>query len=129
VTGWARAHEVCLGLQESSVLLPVPLHAAPSFRTDLVSLSYRLHFEFVLSLGGGEGTEGVGEGSVDGASVYGLSPGAETGEEGGAVSWHAPPSLPIETLVWDLPVHVSPPAPSTLAPALSLPSTPAHCAV
>lgn len=78
-----KHHEVCLGLKHSQLVLPIPLHLTPAFSTPLVSLKWRLHFEFVTST-----SEGL------------------KGPEPGQCGWQAPAELPIETMVWSLPIRL-----------------------
>ena len=47
LTGHSKQHEVCLGLSHSHMVLPIPLQLSPSFATNVCSLQYQLHFEFV----------------------------------------------------------------------------------
>ncbi|XP_039757827.1 RAB6A-GEF complex partner protein 2 isoform X2 [Pararge aegeria] len=77
----ARYHEVTLGITHSQLILPIPLHITPAFEGDEVSLSWRLHFEFVTS-------------------NERLQPGPDDKD------WNAPLSVPIETMVWNLPVKI-----------------------
>ncbi|XP_046971747.1 RAB6A-GEF complex partner protein 2 [Vanessa cardui] len=77
----ARCHEVTLGLTHSQLILPIPLHITPAFEGDEVSLSWRLHFEFVTS------NEKLFPTSDD-------------------KDWNAPLNVPIETMVWNLPVKI-----------------------
>jgi len=91
----SKQHEVCLGFTQSNIVLPVPLHLTPSFSTNICSLSYNLHFEFVTS----------------------VTPLARQGppqEEGGS-EWQGPTKLDIETMVWDLPVTLYPTFPTHAA--------------
>lgn len=121
---YSKHHEVCLGYKYTQLILPIPLHVTPAFATDLgtvssslksqkfslymyihfshnrntfghtddlcdnqffvaVCLKWRLHFEFVTSL------------------HKGLNPPGEND-----TSWHAPPEVPIETMVWSLPIRL-----------------------
>lgn len=88
-----KHHEVCLGLRYSQLVLPIPLHVTPDFTTELVALKWRLHFEFVT-------TPRLVEMPND-TTTY----------------WQAPSSLDVETMIWDLPLHVHP----TTAPPNSAP--------
>ncbi|XP_043934503.1 RAB6A-GEF complex partner protein 2 [Protopterus annectens] len=45
----ARCQESCLHTAKTHFSLPIPLTAPPEFSTNIVSLSWRLHFEFVTS--------------------------------------------------------------------------------
>lgn len=85
---YTKHHEVCLGLIQTQVILPIPLYVTPSFSTNLVELKWRLHFEFVTSIN----TE--------------LE--APNSEE---INWKAPVDIDIETMVWNLPVTLYPTAP------------------
>uniref|UniRef100_A0A4W5KUQ9 GP1 homolog, RAB6A GEF complex partner 1 n=1 Tax=Hucho hucho TaxID=62062 RepID=A0A4W5KUQ9_9TELE len=49
VTGHGRHLESCLHTASSHFSLPVPLNVTPGFSTDIVTLRWRLHFEFVTS--------------------------------------------------------------------------------
>ncbi|XP_059053299.1 RAB6A-GEF complex partner protein 2 [Achroia grisella] len=77
----ARYHEVTLGLTHSQLILPIPLHITPAFEADEVSLRWRLHFEFVTTNDK-------------------LLPNPEDKD------WNAPLNVPIETMVWNLPVKI-----------------------
>ncbi|XP_045537844.1 RAB6A-GEF complex partner protein 2 [Papilio machaon] len=77
----ARYHEVTLGLTHSELILPIPLHITPAFDVNEVSLRWRLHFEFVTT-------------------NEKLSPNPEEKD------WNAPLNVPIETMVWNLPVKI-----------------------
>lgn len=78
-----KHHEVCLGLKHSQLVLPIPLHLTPAFSTPLVSLKWRLHFEFVTSTS---------------EELKGPKP--------DQCGWQAPSELPIETMVWSLPIRL-----------------------
>ncbi|XP_043213696.1 RAB6A-GEF complex partner protein 2-like [Amphibalanus amphitrite] len=96
-----KCHEVCLNLEQTHVMLPVPLHVTPSFRSELVELSWRLHFEFVTTTGG-------------------AVPLATPADPAHHATWEAPDTLPIETMVWDLPVRLCPTSPGHVAQALHM---------
>ncbi|XP_042889914.1 RAB6A-GEF complex partner protein 2-like [Penaeus japonicus] len=100
---YSKAHEVCLNMTHTNLLLPIPLHVTPTFTSDLVSLQWRLHFEFVTSK-----TE------VPGPST------PQNPED--QIEWRAPSSLEIETMVWDLPITVLPTTPSQVAQAICMPA-------
>ncbi|XP_066260693.1 RAB6A-GEF complex partner protein 2 [Euwallacea similis] len=94
---FSKHHEVCLGYKYTQLILPIPLHVTPAFETDLVSLKWRLHFEFVTS------------------THKGLSPPnfAET-------YWQAPSEVPIETMVWSLPIRLYSTTPGHVAQGMSV---------
>ncbi|CAL4074503.1 unnamed protein product, partial [Meganyctiphanes norvegica] len=99
---YSKAHEVCLNLSHTNLLIPIPLYITPTFSTDIVSLEWRLHFEFVTSVN-----------DIDGPST------PKTPDE--QIEWRAPDSLDIETMVWDLPITVLPTTPNQMAQALCMP--------
>ncbi|XP_066593889.1 RAB6A-GEF complex partner protein 2 isoform X2 [Prorops nasuta] len=79
-----KHHEMCLGLKYSQLILPIPLHVTPDFKTDLVALNWRLHFEFVTT------------------------PKLVEMPNENTATWHGPSSLDVETMIWDLPLHIYP---------------------
>ncbi|KAM7361744.1 RAB6A-GEF complex partner protein 2 isoform 2-T2 [Cochliomyia hominivorax] len=83
VTTHAVNHEVCYAVLQTQVVVPIPLHITPSFRTDSVDVRWRLHFEFVTSTMMDFGNANL-----------------EVGE------LQAPNELPVETMVWNLPVTI-----------------------
>ncbi|XP_063878543.1 RAB6A-GEF complex partner protein 2-like isoform X2 [Scylla paramamosain] len=103
LVSYSKAHEVCLNLSHTHLLLPIPLHITPTFTTDLVSLQWHLHFEFVTSV----------------TEVKGPSPLASSKDQ---LEWRAPTSLDIETMVWDLPITILPTTPSQVAQAICMPA-------
>lgn len=83
VTTHAVNHEVCYAVLQTQVVVPIPLHITPSFRTDLVDVRWRLHFEFVTSTM--------------------MDFGKPNPEIGGL---QAPNEIPVETMVWNLPITI-----------------------
>ncbi|KAH8248102.1 hypothetical protein KR038_000494 [Drosophila bunnanda] len=79
----STTHQVCYATLQTQVVVPIPLHVTPTFRTDLVDVRWRLHFEFVTTT------------MMD----FGR-PNPESGE------LKAPSELPVETMVWNLPVTI-----------------------
>ncbi|XP_023178917.1 RAB6A-GEF complex partner protein 2 [Drosophila hydei] len=79
----STSHQVCYATLQTQVVVPIPLHVTPTFRTDLVDVKWRLHFEFVTST------------MMD----FGV-PNPQSGE------LKAPAELPVETMVWNLPVTI-----------------------
>lgn len=107
VNSFSKFHEMCIGFQQSHVVLPVPLHVTPSFYTDLVTLKWRLHFEFVTS--------------INDRKTSGLKPSEQPGpDELDGKVWQAPSSIDIETMVWDLPIKLYPNLPSYLSQGLQM---------
>ncbi|KAM6229933.1 RAB6A-GEF complex partner protein 2 isoform 2-T2 [Porphyrio hochstetteri] len=85
----ARHQEACLHTAQSSFSLPIPLSSTPGFTTNIVSLKWRLHFEFVTS----------GE-SADTCLVR--------GSHSEAVTWTGVEHIEVDTFSWDLPIKVLP---------------------
>ncbi|KFQ27991.1 Retrograde Golgi transport protein RGP1, partial [Merops nubicus] len=81
--------EACLHTAQSSFSLPIPLSSTPGFTTNIVSLKWRLHFEFVTS----------GE-SARTCLVRGNQP--------EAVTWTGVEQMEVDTFSWDLPIKVLP---------------------
>ncbi|XP_065262650.1 RAB6A-GEF complex partner protein 2 [Emys orbicularis] len=85
----ARHQESCLHTARSSFSLPVPLSSTPGFTTNIVSLKWRLHFEFVTSRESGE------------AHTVPENP-SET------ITWTGVEQIEVDTFSWDLPIKVLP---------------------
>lgn len=96
VTNYSKHHEVCLGMLQTQVILPIPLHVTPTFRTDLVEVSWRLHFQFVTSTNPELSSESL------------IDRSAENEDE---LEWVAPTDIAIETMIWSLPITIYPTAP------------------
>ncbi|XP_050069997.1 RAB6A-GEF complex partner protein 2 [Anopheles maculipalpis] len=96
VTNYSKHHEVCLGMLQTQVILPIPLHVTPTFRTELVEVSWRLHFQFVTST------------NQELSSEMLLDRSNENEEE---LEWVAPTDIAIETMIWSLPITIYPTAP------------------
>ncbi|XP_052902894.1 RAB6A-GEF complex partner protein 2 [Anopheles moucheti] len=96
VTNYSKHHEVCLGMLQTQVILPIPLHVTPTFRTDLVEVSWRLHFQFVTSTN----PELSSEMLLD-----------RTSANEDELEWVAPTDIAIETMIWSLPITIYPTAP------------------
>ncbi|KAK9297237.1 hypothetical protein QLX08_008972 [Tetragonisca angustula] len=84
LVSYNKHHEMCMGLKYSHLVLPIPLHVTPDFTTDLMTLKWRLHFEFVTT------------------SKLVEVPNKST------INWQGPLILDVETMIWDLPVHIHP---------------------
>lgn len=119
IMNFTKHHEVCLGLLQTQMILPVPLHVTPTFTTNagkfdyankysnyasnetifflsislIVDVRWRLHFEFVTTNNELKDCDD-GNKSMDGDS-----------------QWQAPLDVEIETMVWNLPVTLYPTAP------------------
>ncbi|XP_072849207.2 RAB6A-GEF complex partner protein 2 [Pogona vitticeps] len=91
----ARHQEACLHTARTSFSLPIPLNSAPGFSTNIVSLKWRLHFEFVTSRAAGKTR-----------SVAAASSSSEGPSE--ATLWAGVEQMEVDTLSWDLPIQVLP---------------------
>lgn len=100
----ARHQESCLHTTRTSFSLPIPLSSTPGFCTAIVSLKWRLHFEFVTSREPG----------------LVLLPPVNQPE---TVTWTGPEQVPVDTFSWDLPVKVLPTSPTLASYAAPGPST------
>uniref|UniRef100_A0A1A9ZY47 Arrestin C-terminal-like domain-containing protein n=1 Tax=Glossina pallidipes TaxID=7398 RepID=A0A1A9ZY47_GLOPL len=83
VTTQVTSHQVCYAMLQTQVVVPIPLHVTPSFRTDLVDVRWRLHFEFVTSTMMNFGKENPVEGELQ-----------------------SPSKIPVETMMWNLPISI-----------------------
>ncbi|KAF6328033.1 RGP1-like protein, RAB6A GEF complex partner 1 [Rhinolophus ferrumequinum] len=100
----ARHQESCLHTTRTSFSLPIPLSSTPGFCTAIVSLKWRLHFEFVTSREPG----------------LVLLPPVQQPE---TVTWTGPEQVPVDTFSWDLPIKVLPTSPTLASYAAPGPST------
>lgn len=89
IMNFTKHHEVCLGLLQTQMILPIPLHVTPTFSTSAVDVRWRLHFEFVTTARKIEET-------------------VHLDEHG---HWQAPVDIEIETMVWNQPVTLFPTSP------------------
>ncbi|XP_049531683.1 RAB6A-GEF complex partner protein 2 [Anopheles darlingi] len=96
VTNYSKHHEVCLGMLQTQVILPIPLHVTPTFRTDVVEVSWKLHFQFVTTT------------SPELSNEMMATRPTEADEE---LEWVAPTDIAIETMIWSLPITIYPTAP------------------
>ncbi|XP_035783753.1 RAB6A-GEF complex partner protein 2-like [Anopheles albimanus] len=96
VTNYSKHHEVCLGMLQTQVILPIPLHVTPTFKTDVVEVSWKLHFQFVTTT------------SPELSNDMMATRPAEADEE---LEWVAPTDIAIETMIWSLPITIYPTAP------------------
>ncbi len=93
VVAHSKHHEFSVGYLQTHISLPIPLHVTPSFSTNLVTLRWKLHFEFVTT----------------------IKPIEWDGESG---NWQPPKVVDIETMVWDFPIVIYPTAPAHVSKAL-----------
>ncbi|KAK6639758.1 hypothetical protein RUM43_008033 [Polyplax serrata] len=92
VISYNKQHEMCLSWKYLQLILPIPFHITPAFSTNLVSLQWRLHFEFVTS-------------------TTPLSADDPPNDENEEKSSQGPSSLNIETMIWNLPIKILPTTP------------------
>ncbi|KAJ8029508.1 RAB6A-GEF complex partner protein 2 [Holothuria leucospilota] len=84
-----KHQEFCLHMKKSHMILPIPLHVTPSFITDIVCLKWRLHFQFMTS------KEPIHDHVIP-------------ADQSESAVWQGPESLPVDTLVWNLPIKILP---------------------
>ncbi|KAG8221838.1 hypothetical protein J437_LFUL003472 [Ladona fulva] len=95
VVSYNKCHEFCIGLKYTQLVLPIPLHVTPDFNSNVVSLKWRLHFEFVTTS---------------------QPPISETlSDDSDGTVWQGPSALDIETMVWDLPIKIYPTMPANIS--------------
>lgn len=93
VTGHGRHLESCLHTASSHFSLPIPLNVTPGFSTDIVTLRWRLHFEFVTAR---EPTE----------------PPIVQQNQSEVTVWSGAEHVDVDTFSWDLPIKVLPTNPA-----------------
>jgi hypothetical protein len=107
VNSSSKFHEMVIGYQQTSFVLPIPLNVTPSFYTDLINLKWKLHFEFVTC------TSLAAELNL--SSIPPPNPVCMDGR-----FWQGPNSMNIETMVWDLQIKVYPNLPAYLSKGLQM---------
>ncbi|XP_068109504.1 RAB6A-GEF complex partner protein 2 [Hyperolius riggenbachi] len=85
----AQHHESCLHTASSNFSLPIPLASCPGFTTNIVSLKWRLHFEFVTAREPVE-TPTVPENQSE------------------IITWTGAEHIDVDTFSWDMPIKVLP---------------------
>jgi len=103
VTSYSKYHEFCLHTSNTQMILPIPLTITPAFTTNMVSLVWRLHFEFV--------TTKPEEVSSD--DVYDTQ----------GVMERSQSEIRVQTMVWDLPLIIHPTHPIQVARGLQMPAS------
>ncbi|KAG7247661.1 hypothetical protein CRUP_022078, partial [Coryphaenoides rupestris] len=93
VTGHGRHVEPCLHTASSHFSLPVPLNITPAFSTDIVTLRWRLHFEFVTAR-------------------EPMEPPTVTQNQSEVTVWTGAENVDVDTFSWDLPIKVLPTNPA-----------------
>uniref|UniRef100_A0A3B4TVG9 GP1 homolog, RAB6A GEF complex partner 1 n=2 Tax=Seriola dumerili TaxID=41447 RepID=A0A3B4TVG9_SERDU len=93
VTGHGRHLESCLHTASSHFSLPIPLNVTPGFSTDIVSLRWRLHFEFVTAR-------------------EPMEPPTVLQNQSEVTVWAGAEHVDVDTFSWDLPIKVLPTNPA-----------------
>lgn len=102
-TSYTRQSDFCLNTEYTQVILPIPLTVTPSFKTNVVTLNWKLHFEFVTTR-----PEQLKELRIPDTQGVLIKP---------------PAGLSVQTLSWHLPLEVYPNHPVQVARGLQLPSS------
>lgn len=93
VTGHGRHMESCLHTASSHFSLPIPLNVTPGFSTDIVTLRWRLHFEFVTAR-------------------EPMEPPTVLQNQSEVTVWAGAEHVDVDTFSWDLPIKVLPTNPA-----------------
>lgn len=93
VTGHGRHLESCLHTASSHFSLPIPLNVTPGFSTDIVTLRWRLHFEFVTAR-------------------EPMEPPIVQQNQSEVTVWSGAEHVDVDTFSWDLPIKVLPTNPA-----------------
>merc|ERR1719468_349120 len=81
--------ENILFVKKTDLTMQIPVHITPSFVTDIISLRWRLHFDFALS-------------KTDVQKIQ------RSNDPAMSVSWRPPDHLTVEVIKWDLPIVLHP---------------------
>lgn len=81
--------ESSLFVKKTDVTLQIPVHITPTFVTDIISLRWRLHFDFALSK----------------TQIQKIQ---KSNDPAMSVSWRPPDNLTVEVISWDLPIVIHP---------------------
>lgn len=85
----AELKESSLFIKKTDLTMQIPVHITPSFVTDIISLRWRLHFDFALSK----------------TQIQKIQ---RSNDPAMSVSWRPPDSLSVEVISWDLPIVLHP---------------------
>ncbi|XP_048827274.1 RAB6A-GEF complex partner protein 2 isoform X2 [Brienomyrus brachyistius] len=96
VTSHGRHLESCLHTASSHFSLPIPLNVTPGFSTDIVSLRWRLHFEFVTAR-------------------EPMEPPTVLQNQSEVTVWTGAGLVDVDTFSWDLPIKVLPTNPTLVS--------------
>ena len=98
-----RHSECCHNTLQSQFALPIPLGASQSFQTQTLTVSWQLHFEFLIA--------------KKPVSELLACPVPSTSFSGSAATlWKGVDPVVMDTMTWDLSVNVLPTAPSQAEP-------------
>ncbi|XP_013390903.1 RAB6A-GEF complex partner protein 2-like [Lingula anatina] len=86
---YCKHQDFCLHSRKTHFSLPIPLSASPGFISDIVTLKWKIHFEFITSQNA-------------------IPPHAAPSNPAECSTWRGPENLEVETMVWDLPIKVFP---------------------
>ncbi|CAF1651325.1 unnamed protein product, partial [Adineta ricciae] len=89
VTSYTKQSEFSLSTLETHLSISIPLSCTPTFSMDLVSLRWKLHFEFVTS----KAPRSLLPANVDSSS---------------STTWSTANSIEVESMTWDLPIKILP---------------------
>lgn len=89
ITSFTKQSEFSLSTSQSFLSVSIPLSCSPSFSMDLVSLRWKLHFEFVISK------------SPSSLLPVNRDPTIST-------IWSTANSIDVESMIWDLPIKILP---------------------
>ncbi|XP_034020068.1 RAB6A-GEF complex partner protein 2 [Thalassophryne amazonica] len=93
VTGHGRHLESCLHTACTHFSFPIPLNVTPGFSTDVVTLTWRLHFEFVTAR-------------------EPMEPPTVLQNQSEVTVWAGAEQVDVDTFSWDLPIKVLPTNPA-----------------
>lgn len=103
LTNYSQCQEFCVHAQNAQISLPIPLTITPSFETKIITLNWRLYFEFVTT----KPEELKSE-------IY---------EDPHGQLEVSPMELNVQTMIWELPITILPTNPSKIGQGLQLPDT------
>lgn len=103
LTNYSQCQEFCLHSQNAQISLPIPLTITPTFETNLITLNWRLYFEFVTTK-----TDELSN------EIY---------EDDNGRLELSPKELNVQTMIWELPITILPTNPSKIGQGLQLPDT------
>lgn len=85
-----RHEECCYHTTKTNFLLPIPVTATPEFTHKIVSVRWRLHFEFTIEMK---------DNTMEKSTL-------KTNVEENQMNLSIPSTLKTELMLWDLPIHV-----------------------